>query len=76
MTNSIKLFILLLLSFLIVAITINYGQIQQAMNSRQQNTNSLNSDTTTPMYNYRIVNIFPHDDGAYTQGLVYDEGVL
>ncbi len=29
-----------------------------------------------PRYNYRIVNVFTHDPGAWTQGLVFDEGVL
>ena len=27
-------------------------------------------------YGYRIVNTFPHDKGAFTQGLVYNDGVL
>jgi len=33
--------------------------------------------TTTPAftnYSYRIVNSFPHDRGAFTQGLIFDEG--
>ncbi len=30
----------------------------------------------TPVYSYCIVNIFPHDRGAFTEGLVYEEGVL
>ena len=29
-----------------------------------------------PVYSYRIVNTFPHDREAFTQGLVYDRGVL
>lgn len=29
-----------------------------------------------PTYTYSIVNSFPHDPGAYTQGLVYQDGVL
>ncbi|BCR06041.1 glutaminyl-peptide cyclotransferase [Desulfuromonas versatilis] len=29
-----------------------------------------------PVYGYRIVNSYPHDPGAFTQGLVYLEGVL
>lgn len=30
----------------------------------------------TPVYTYRIVNVFPHDRGAFTEGLVFKEGVL
>jgi len=29
-----------------------------------------------PVYTYRIVNTYPHDRGAFTQGLVFTEGVL
>jgi len=30
----------------------------------------------TPVYTYKIVNIFPHDPQAFTQGLVYRDGFL
>ena len=29
-----------------------------------------------PVYSYNIVNIYPHDRNAYTQGLVFENGVL
>lgn len=29
-----------------------------------------------PRYGYEVVNVFPHDPGAFTQGLVYHDGVL
>ena len=29
-----------------------------------------------PVYTYRIINTYPHDPGAFTQGLVYEDGVL
>lgn len=35
---------------------------------------SLLSDITPVVYNYHIVNSYPHDSHAYTQGLVYDGG--
>ena len=31
---------------------------------------------STPVYGYSIVNIYPHDPAAFTQGLVYADGVL
>ena len=34
------------------------------------------SDGATPIRSYRVVNTYPHDVGAFTQGLVFDEGVL
>jgi glutamine cyclotransferase len=30
----------------------------------------------TPVCSYNVVNTYPHDDGAYTQGLLYDGGEL
>jgi glutamine cyclotransferase len=30
----------------------------------------------TPVYTYRIVNVYPHDRGAFTQGLVFADGGL
>jgi len=34
------------------------------------------SDIIPKKYSYRIIRQYPHDDQAYTQGLVYDKGVL
>jgi glutamine cyclotransferase len=34
------------------------------------------SDRPVPTYGYEIVNTFPHDRGAFTQGLVYLKGIL
>jgi glutamine cyclotransferase len=35
------------------------------------------SDTATPInYTYEVVNVYPHDNGAFTQGLVIENGVL
>ena len=34
-----------------------------------------NSDTI-PVYTYNIVNTYPHDRGAFTEGLVLEDGVL
>ena len=33
-------------------------------------------DAAVPVYGYRVVNTFPHDPRAFTQGLVYTDGVL
>ena len=39
---------------------------------------STNSDqsTTTPAYTYKIVEIYPHDPQAFTQGLIFVDGIL
>lgn len=35
-----------------------------------------NPGEKVPHYTYKIVHIYPHDTGAFTQGLVYADGVL
>jgi glutamine cyclotransferase len=39
-------------------------------------TNSPASAGPTPSYTYKVVNVYPHDPGAFTQGLVYLDGFL
>ena len=34
------------------------------------------ADRHAPTYRYSVVRVYPHDPGAFTQGLVYDQGVL
>ena len=34
------------------------------------------SDIIPKIFRYKVVNVYPHDRAAYTQGLVYDEGFL
>ncbi len=37
---------------------------------------TLLSDITPRSYKYRIIKAYPHDEGAFTQGLVYHDGYL
>jgi glutamine cyclotransferase len=37
---------------------------------------SATSSALLPVYTYRTVNVFPHDPTAFTQGLVYQDGVF
>lgn len=37
---------------------------------------ALARDTQTPVYSYEVVNVYPHHRDAFTQGLVYDNGVF
>jgi glutamine cyclotransferase len=34
------------------------------------------SSDNTPVYTYAVVNTYPHDRSAFTEGLVYEDGVL
>ena len=33
-------------------------------------------DEPTPLYSYRVINEYPHDTKAFTQGLVYENGTM
>jgi glutamine cyclotransferase len=39
-------------------------------------TTDVAQETVTPIYTYRVVNVYPHDPKGFTQGLAFDEGVL
>jgi glutamine cyclotransferase len=39
-------------------------------------TATLAPASAPPVYTYRVVNIYPHDPTAFTQGLVYQEGIF
>src|SRR5450759_340054 len=47
---------------------------------RQQNTITrfmiIYSDIVPKKYGYKVVNSYPHDKDAFTQGLIYDNGLL
>ena len=39
-------------------------------------TNTPANPSTVPVYTYRIVNTYPHDRSAFTQGLLFTDGIL
>ena len=45
------------------------------ISAEQAGTDSINT-STIPIFGYRIINTYPHDPSAFTQGLVYDDGVF
>ncbi len=43
------------------------------------NTGKTSTNTSTeiiPVYTYKVVNTYPHDSNAYTQGLAFQDGIL
>jgi glutamine cyclotransferase len=42
----------------------------------EQQDMTLQAPARTPLYSYEIVNVYPHDPAAFTQGLVFYQGVL
>jgi len=46
------------------------------IDSSQSKVRKHETDSSAVKYSYKIINTFTHDPGAFTQGLVWDEGVL
>jgi glutamine cyclotransferase len=59
-----------LTGLLILAAMLELGTITLV----QLNEGHMNA--TTPRYTYDIVNVYPHDENAFTQGLVFEDGFL
>ncbi|MBN2613489.1 MAG: glutaminyl-peptide cyclotransferase [Bacteroidales bacterium] len=57
----------------ILKITICYNNSQKESHSVAV---TLLSDIVPKLYKYSVVNTYPHDVNAYTQGLIYDKGTL
>ena len=45
------------------------------ISAEKAGTDSVNT-STIPIFGYKIINTYPHDPSAFTQGLVYDDGVF
>ena len=46
------------------------------MSFAAQGSSQFAEEDAIPVFGYQIVNVYPHSSLAFTQGLVYDEGVL
>ncbi len=44
--------------------------------SEQASQRSAGAAEAPPVFTYRVVHTYPHDPGAFTQGIVYQDGVL
>lgn len=63
-----KMFFLLLLPLLITGCEDEQTKVQTSSPAVQQRQ--------VPTYSFEVVNVFPHDPGAFTQGLLFHNGVL
>ncbi len=52
---------------------VNEGETQE---KGQENILEKDSENSVPVYTYEILNVYPHDAGAFTQGLVFEDGFL
>ncbi|MFC1994447.1 glutaminyl-peptide cyclotransferase [Chloroflexota bacterium] len=61
--------------FLIILFTLLVASVVCACSDLTESPTSTASDLT-PVYTYNVVNSYPHDMDAFTQGLSFEEGVL
>lgn len=69
------------LSAIIIVLLVSFAQYAEAQQIRTQQESLQHPEKKKTnehafLYSFRIVNIFPHDDKAFTQGLVFDGGLL
>ncbi len=64
-----------LLVFVLISRPILYAQNPNTVLTSRQPSTCLKAEDI-PVYTFKIVNVYPHDKNAFTQGLVFDEGVL
>lgn len=70
------------LSFIVIMLMLCCGtrftEAQHTTTQKRYPSRADQEKTAQPVssYTYSVVNIFPHDDKAFTQGLVFDEGIL
>ncbi len=68
--NLIRIILLLPVFFL------GFGSALGADEARQWPSYALPEKTKAPVSDIKVINIFPHDPDAFTQGLVYHQGYL
>ncbi len=61
---------------LVLALTMSCLQCQPGTNGVQPATQPNTTPAAVPKYGYQIVNIWPHDSNAFTQGLILADGKL
>ena len=58
--------------FLSVAIFLAIASYSSVPSLAAENAVNLTHSSPTPVYGYKIINVYPHDKTAFTEGLVYD----
>jgi len=86
MRASIHIFILAVISVVLVPLTgcdkdsssstSNGVPAIQSRSSGQESTVTNAATAEIPIYTYEVVNTYPHDTGAFTEGLVFLDGAL
>jgi glutamine cyclotransferase len=77
MLRTFKLRLLVTLALSIGSLQCNGADSASSTNKAAENSNKAAETAAPPVnYGYQIVNIYPHDSSAFTQGLVFVDGKL
>ncbi len=60
----------------LIAVTSSFLLLLVASCSSGLDSSATPNTNIAPMYTYRVINAYPHDHDAFTQGLVFDNGVI
>lgn len=52
------------------------GQTSQGTSTKGRKAVYCGGFAASPIHSYRVINTYPHDRGAFTQGLVFEDGLL
>jgi glutamine cyclotransferase len=63
-------------SIVLICVISGCVPVESDIDSSKSKVHKYATDSSVVKYSYKIIKIFPHDPGAFTQGLVWDEGVL
>ncbi len=55
---------------------VDKGQLSEEPPTEKNNPSNPDVQQSTPVFTYRVVNDYPHDPEAFTQGLIYHNGIL
>ncbi len=76
MISMVRIFTLIpLMAFLFVG-SVLFCPPSSAENRDSVSTSQQPLVSAAPVYSYKVVNVYPHDRNAFTQGLVFEKGVL
>ncbi|MEZ4864161.1 MAG: glutaminyl-peptide cyclotransferase [Caldilineaceae bacterium] len=51
-------------------------QLQSPLSTVAVDAAASTAESNPPVYTYEVVSVYPHDPDAFTQGLLFDEGIL
>jgi len=74
--NRLTVAIVMVVVLMVVATVLITADVIRIAGSQTTSGESVTTVSSAPVYGYRVVNSYPHDTSAFTEGLVYYNGFL